>query len=123
MVAGESKLERGGATCQFVVGGDANALYAYCMTQDLLTILWNWTTIEDLQEVLKPELTTGAHISRLAYYFFSTHERSAYIKTLFNTAKEIRIGGFYFEFVDLELKVIHEVQGCYYHNHNCVVRE
>ena len=126
MVAGESKMERGGATCQSIVGWDANALYAYCMTQDMPvgpTIRWNWTTNEDLQEVLKPELTTGAHISRLAYYFFSTHERSAHIKTLFNTGKEIRIGGFYCDGVDLELKVIHEVQGCYYHNHNCVVRE
>ena len=126
MVAGESKMESGCTTCQSIVRWDANGLYAYCMTQDMPvgpTIRWKWTTSEDLQEVLKPELTTGAHISRLGYYFFRTHERSAHIKTLFNSGKEIRISVFYCDRVDHELKVIHEVQGCYYHNTNCVVRE
>ena len=77
------------------------------MTQDMPVgpiIRWNWTTNEDLQEVLKLKLSTEAHISRLAYYFFSTHEHSAHIKTLFNTGKEIRISGFYCERVGLELK-------------------
>ena len=34
MVAGESKMDRGGVTCQSIVGWDANA-HAYCMTRDM----------------------------------------------------------------------------------------
>ena len=119
-IAGETMLRNNpDKLCQRILGFDANALYLYCIGQDM---------------------PVGPYIRRFEFANFKPERSLKYDKMFdwldwlmktenyeiqhkLNTGREKKIGPFFVDGYDERRETIFEFNGCYYHGHQCRLTE
>ena len=103
--------------CQGVAGYDANALYLWCISQDMPTGVFM------RRKAPKFEVDWGKQYSRVAldWLQYEAENRNVKIHTWIDEGGEMRLGpqACHVDGYSQELNTIFEFNGCYFHGHTC----
>ncbi|VDI57816.1 Hypothetical predicted protein [Mytilus galloprovincialis] len=101
--------------CQKILGFDANALYLYCIDQEMPTGSFVRRRVEDGFKPQKRDKYTLMY----DWMDYLNHTRSLDIKHKLNTGKEKKIGPYPVDGYDANTNTVYQFHGCYWHGHDC----
>ena len=117
-VKGETKI-RGGKECQKVLGYDCNALYLWCIGQDMPV----GTMVRRRgEEGFKPEVR-DKNIKMFQWMNYLNKYRGTDIKHARNNGGEKRVGPYPVDGYDGRTDRLYQFQGCFFHGHDCRLTE
>ncbi|CAG2213159.1 unnamed protein product [Mytilus edulis] len=101
--------------CQKILGFDANALYLYCIDQEMPTGSFARRRVEDGFKPQKRDKYTLMY----DWMDYLNHTRGLDIKHKLNTGKEKKIGSYPVDGYDANTNTVYQFHGCYWHGHDC----
>ncbi|CAG2220677.1 unnamed protein product [Mytilus edulis] len=101
--------------CQKILGFDANALYLYCIDQEMPTGSFVRRRVEDGFKPQKRDKYTLMY----DWMDYLNHTRGLDIKHKLNTGKEKKIGSYPVDGYDANTNTVYQFHGCYWHGHDC----
>ncbi|XP_071137847.1 uncharacterized protein [Mytilus edulis] len=101
--------------CQKILGFDANALYLYCIDQDMPTGPFVRRRLEDGFKPQKRDRYTMMY----DWMDYLNHSQGLDIRHKLNTGKEKKIGSYPVDGYDPTTNTVYQFNGCYWHGHQC----